>query len=204
MRKALLTAFEPFAGGTVNTSLWVLEALETLTEGRPDAPQMLMLPVVFDEAAALVLDTLDEEDFDEIILLGMAGQSDPVRIETQARNLDDSMTADNQGAVRHQHVIIPGGPEVLTPTYPRNNLLRFLHNHQIKAEMSDDAGRFLCNNTYFHVAEALIEGGDPFEAPPLVFIHLPAPRGGAKSPGWEREDALRFAQVLLHWLEAPW
>jgi len=202
MTARLVTAFEPFGGMAENSSQWVLE--EVLKHAREeDQVRGLVLPVIYDAAPERVIDVLGEEDFGEIVMLGMAGPEPKVRIEQSAINRVGASKADNAGDVRAAGPIEIAGADVMTPAYPRNELVRHLARAKIPAEISTDPGRFVCNYTYYRVACALIEGGDPWEAPSCIFIHVPAPLGVCGPGGWNREDAARFAVSLLDWLRIP-
>lgn len=196
-RSILVTAFQPFGGRAENSSLWVLESL---WRRRPADIQVDLaeLPVVYDLAARRVLEALGEADYDEVMMLGMAGPEQVVRLESDARNRDDSAAADNAGAVRQGAAIEEGAAEAICPAYPRDEFLRFLKWRGFSPVISRDAGGFVCNNTYYRVAHALASGDDPFTAPRCIFVHVPAPgRGG--NEGWKREDASLFANALIEW-----
>ncbi|MCB2154595.1 pyroglutamyl-peptidase I [bacterium] len=194
----LVTAFEPFSTYTENSSQWILEELRTLNGGSEDV-QTLLLPVSYERAADVVLDELAKGSYDQILMLGMAGPTSEVRIETLARNRDEAELPDCDGIVRRGCEILPDGPETLLPSFPRDDLKTIISNHGFTVEVSESAGRYVCNHTYFLVAAALTAGGGPFEAPLCTFIHVPAPAGTRGFGGWSRLDARRFSQALAEW-----
>lgn len=198
MPRILVTAFEPFSSFKDNSSEWTLEEIRMLNRGGEDV-RTLLLPVSYDEAPALVLDELAADSYNQIVMLGMGESSSRIRIETVARNWDDSEASDNVGVVRRGQPIVPDAPETLLPSYPRDVLMKNLRRRGIRSELSEFAGGFVCNHTYFVVAAALTEGGDPFEAPQCTFIHLPPPLGIHGKGGWSRFDARNFALALTDW-----
>ena len=95
MKKLLITGFEAFGGEIINPS-W--EAVSRL----PDVIgeyllRKLLIPVVFGEAAKMVIDAAREIDADAVICIGQAGGRDAITPELVGINLRYASIPDNCG-----------------------------------------------------------------------------------------------------------
>ncbi|GEM_PF-3454768 len=71
-----------------------------------------------------------------------------------------------------------------------------IRRHGLPARVSDDAGRYVCNSTYFAALE-IAERLDP--RPLTLFVHLPMP-GKPRSVGgmtWQLDDLVLATRVVL-------
>ncbi len=165
MKEILITAFEPFGGKARNASA---EALRLLPEqiGEYGIRKML-LPVEFGRAAEQVL----RQEADAVFLLGEAGGRSVVTPEIRAKNVRDARIPDNAGRQPAGEEILPGGPaEYRTPVAVRRITAR-MREEGYAAEVSEDAGAFVCNDTYYSAGTGL--------RVPVVFIHCPGEEDGA-------------------------
>ncbi len=72
--------------------------------------------------------------------------------------------------------LAPARPLRLFSRAPKRPLLNALRGAGVPAKTSIDAGRYLCNASYF----AMLDDAGP--KPPLVaFVHIPMPRSHARS-----------------------
>ena len=154
----LITAFEPFGGQTINTSAEVLKRLPERIGGHEVLK--VLLPVVYGKAAEKAL--LYQADF--IFLLGEAGGRRAVTPELQAKNLRDARIPDNEGNQPRGERILPDGADAYRTTVPVHEIIRKMGECPVIA--SDDAGAFVCNDTFYLV-------GMKSKAP-VAFIHVPA------------------------------
>ena len=160
IRKILITAFEPFGGSAINTSG---EVLERLPDRINDIPvEKLILPVIFGTAAQTVL----EHPADCVFLLGEAGGRDTVTPELRARNIRNARIPDNAGHQPDNEIILSDGPDEYRTPVPANMIVRQMKSEGYPIEISEDAGAFVCNDTFF-----LTGTGTPV---PVEFIHVPA------------------------------
>jgi pyroglutamyl-peptidase len=184
-RRVLLTAFQPFGQWTENTSLAIMRKADGLTA---ENVLGLELPVEFDRAASLLLETAERERPAEILALGMAGGRREVCIETIAFNEDRASLPDNAGALRDAGSLIdPDGPERVTPRFPREELVAFLSERGFPSRLSDDAGRYVCNNLFYRVARAIAPGVA------FTFVHVPGPED------WPATEIERLGEALAAW-----
>ena len=167
--KILITGFEPFGGSATNSSWEVASAVS-----RVHIPEVIIkvkqLPVSFGRVAAVLKDAISEVSPDVLIMLGQSGQSESIRIERVAINMMDSSKPDNDGYIPDEVIIHPDGPSALFSTLPlkplRNALVAQGHNVKI----SNSAGLYVCNRTYYEALYYLSSQGLATRA---VLVHLP-------------------------------
>jgi pyroglutamyl-peptidase len=107
---------------------------------------------------------------DIVLMFGLAGSRRHVCIETRARNAVTLLYPDASGHRPKLGVIVRGG-KARRGEAPFVNLLGALRGSAIPARLSRDAGRYLCNYSYWRLLERAGQGH------PLVqFIHIPPVR----------------------------
>ena len=173
MRSLLLTAFEPFGGAVVNTSL---EAARRLAEG-DDRIALAVLPVVrgaAERAALAALEGLREAGTPPGLVVSLGEASRPaVCLETAAVNRDDFPIPDNAGNEPHGEPILTDGPDVYEARLPLEALAATAGDTPVPVAISRDAGTFLCNHLAYCLSHALAGSALPY-----LFIHVPAVRPG--------------------------
>jgi pyroglutamyl-peptidase len=169
VKKLLLTAFEPFAGESINPSL---EAARQIS--RIDFPgvaiEVIELPVERYRSIEIALGALRAEQPHAIVMLGERGGGFRVNPERVAINVDDFRIPDNAGNKPVDEPVIEGGPTAYFSSLPIRAITERLIKAHIPAKISDSAGTYLCNRLFYsvmhHIAVerlATIAG----------FIHLP-------------------------------
>ncbi|MEM7239859.1 MAG: hypothetical protein AAF501_18795 [Pseudomonadota bacterium] len=160
MRRTLVTGFEPFGPWRVNSS-W--EGVQRLARLQPTFV-IACLPVDYDAAAADLGHAIEQHRPDRLLLTGLADRSVPT-LETRACV----------------------GPSCRADTRPhragRWNFDRWLsrmRTAQIPAKLSSNAGRYVCETTYWTALGTHVQE--------VAFLHLP-PLGQAWS-------AARLARVI--------
>ena len=161
----LITAFEPFGGKARNASAEVLRLLPEEIAGC--RVRKLVLPVVFGRAAELVL----QQEADAVFMLGEAGGRTAVTPEIRAANLRDARIPDNAGAQPRNEKILEDGPDHCYTRIPVRRITAQLRREGYAAEVSEDAGTFVCNETFYLVGTALRVLAE--------FIHCPGDEGRA-------------------------
>jgi len=168
--RVLVTGFEPFGDNPINISKQVALALPREIDvpdpyGHSSSVQCAIETLVLsvDEVGSKLVANLEKE-FDYIIHLGLCETCDKPRIESKACNELDFRIADNSGRKISGEEIIKGAKDLLT-TLP----IKKWDSGLVKAdlEFSEDAGRYLCNETYFRT---LYAKGDQCG---VLFVHLP-------------------------------
>lgn len=186
MKKLLLTAFEPFGGEDINSSLMTLKLIpDQIGDWQIIKHQV---PVVFGEAGKNVLAKADEVKPDAIISMGQAeGQAD-ITPELVGINLRNARIADNSGAQPLRVAVDPEGPAAYFSTLPVFEMVDAINNEGIPASVSYSAGTFVCNDLLY----TLLRHYDGSEVG-AVFIHLPLTPEQAKGeqPSLKVEDMAR-------------
>lgn len=169
MTRVLLTGFEPFDGAEVNES-W--EAVRMAADAWSDPGIELVtarLPVAFVEAPAAVLALAGERGpLDAVINVGLDARTKEIAIERLAANIADARIPDNLGAQPGDEPLTEGGPAGIWATLPTREIQKALADAEIPARLSYSAGAYVCNATFYRVAEALSGTGTR-----VGFIHVP-------------------------------
>jgi pyroglutamyl-peptidase len=165
--KVLLTGFEPFGGSEVNESWEAVRALAARWEG-PHELVTVRLPVTFAAGSRLAA-ALAEHTPDVVVCTGLAAGTDAVRLERVAINVTDARIPDNAGERPIDEPVVPGGPVAYLSTLPLKAALVALRDAGIPAVVSNTAGTYVCNAT-FYALEHLLAGRDGVRA---GFVHVP-------------------------------
>lgn len=148
--KTLVTAFQPFNKMTNNYSREVLNYIDNVDK--------IILDVVYDECYQELLQKHDLADYDLIIALGEARSRQNLTLETRAQNIASCSLPDNRGTTRNNTKIITSGPDIIETKVAISKCADYL-------QLSNDAGKFVCNNLYYHLLYH-----NPHKA---IFIHIP-------------------------------
>jgi len=161
----LLTGFQPFGGHAVNPTMLLMDRLAG-TEGVVTAT----LPVEYDRCGDAFAALLDQHRPSAALCFGLSYRTDVVRVERVARNRDETDQPDNTGIVRTDDVIAADGPESYPCGLPVPRLLAALAAAGVPADVSDDAGGFVCNHLYYRARHLIETRGLCL---PMAFIHVP-------------------------------
>ena len=185
--KVLLTGFEPFGGDVVNSSLETVRAVacDELTG---------ILPVSFKRVEEAICGLIDEAEPDVMIMLGQSGKSDCIKIERVALNIMDSNKGDNDGYAPDEETICPDAPPAYFTQIPVKKLRDILVQNEISAKVSNSAGLYVCNRTYFAALHHIVTTGGNTKA---VFIHLPK-----ISDEWSVERLKMAIKLIVSYLRA--
>ena len=182
MVRILVTGYEPFGDHKTNISMDILEKIpEMITISDPwhvSRDKLLPNQQIFVEKMVLTVDKngsnaiakrLDQgEVWDAIIHLGLCDSCDKIRLETTAKNVLDMRISDNSGRMVKDSKL--GESNILAS----DSLIQRLSYPPIKHIIkSNDAGSFICNETYYQTLlklstkrlENIIQ---------CCFIHLPS------------------------------
>ena len=146
MKKIFATYFEPFGGRTTNASKEVVTLLRDY--------QIKELPVSWEKVPFLLDDILSNEP-DYLFLIGEAGSYKEITIEKIAHNIAHGI--DNYKMGKDNECIIENAP---------NELITALDLSNISYKISEDAGKYLCNFSYYLALSKAINTK-------VLFIHLP-------------------------------
>jgi len=169
MKKVLVTAFEPFAGETINPSFEAMLRIANL-EFAGALVQTVGLPVERFKAIESASERLLASRPDVVIMLGEAGGRYRVTPERVAINIDDFRIPDNAGNQPAGEPIVEGGPVGYFSSLPIRPIADRLNKANIPAAISNTAGTYLCNRLFYSLMHLISSEGLPTIA---GFIHLP-------------------------------
>lgn len=170
MSRILASGFEPFGKFGTNPS-W--DALKLASEKNllPPDTHITRVPVDYETTFDNFATSVEAIKPEAAVSFGLHGGMkdrgiDVIYIEVTAKNIDDSRIADNQGQKRHLP-IIDGALDTMPATFPENALLDALKEAGFNAQLSEDAGAFLCNHLFYRGLHAY-SGRFPYG-----FVHVP-------------------------------
>ena len=146
----LVTGFTPFNKSTNNYSTEVLNYLTDV--------EKVIIDVVYDKCYLDLVSKYNLDDFDLIIAMGEARMRDELTLEIQAKNISSCSLADNSGVVKQNDVIDSNFDNVIRTNVDVGKVSELI-------KFSYDAGKFVCNNLYFHLL-----ANYPNKS---LFIHIP-------------------------------
>ncbi len=166
MKRLLLTGFGPFPGAPENPTTPIVQSLAA----RPlDGAELVtrILPVTWHEAEARIAALIEEVQPDAILHLGLATKRNTIGVETRARNECTRLHPDAENMRRASGTIDPQGPGLRHARVDAARLVDVLRGSGLEAEISDDAGDYICNHTLYLSLGSSV--------PSVGFIHLPYP-----------------------------
>jgi pyroglutamyl-peptidase len=156
----LVTGFETFGEHEVNPSQLIAEELGGV-----------VLPVSYERAPEVLRAAIDERNPELVVCFGLAHERTAISVERWAHNLDEATTVDNDGTPGSGRAIDPAGPLALASTLPVDVVVAALAAEGIPAEVSRDAGGYLCNHVFYRLCQTVERGGF-VHVPPLEVIPL--------------------------------
>ena len=173
LMRVLLIGFGPFPGAPRNPSAVLVKRLAK--RRRPALAAAIRTAHIFTTAYAAIdseLPKLFANEPDIVLMFGLAARRRRLCIETQARNARSILFPDVRGYRPARGVIALGEQAARRGGAPFARLLAAAHANRMPARLSRDAGRYVCNYSYWR-ALALAD----YRSGPLVqFIHIPRVR----------------------------
>ena len=120
-------------------------------------------------AAAALREAVRVAEPEVVICFGQADGRSGISVERFAHNLDEAATSDNDEAPGSGAAIDPLGPAAYASTLPVDAIVEALRARGLPAEVSRDAGGFLCNHVFYVLMQSLKPGrcGGFVHVPPL-------------------------------------
>ncbi|HKF63057.1 MAG TPA: hypothetical protein VKB42_16955 [Dongiaceae bacterium] len=166
----VVTGFEPWAHGTENPTLEVLDQLRASNDIEGDL-RTVRLPVESNKLADITSRTLDEVRPDLWISLGLAPGLAVIAVERIAANVMDFPIPDNVGAQHGGNPVFEGGPAAHMATLPVKTIATELRKSGVPAKISNSPSTYLCNQMMYTVLHLVEQKGLKTRA---GFIHVPA------------------------------
>jgi len=166
--KLLVTGFAPFSSHEENVSEIIINTLSN--EGVSGVEMETLLLSVDEEGSRAVSKILlGGSDFTAFLLMGLAENAEKVRLEKFAKNTFEMHISDNSGRMKTEGEIIPGSDRILEAIAPMSDFSDFILEDD-NICWSEDAGGFVCNETYYRTLISAAEVGFPN----VIFAHLPS------------------------------
>lgn len=170
--RVLLTAFEPFDGTGLNSSLAGCEYfLERWGEGFD--LRFEVLPVAYGPDVAAVERALAAGPADAILHVGQATGASVVRVERLAVNVryaGDGYATGSAALTAEQQLIDPEGPAALFSTLPVEAIAAAIRETGVPAVVSNHAGIYLCNHALYRSLQRAERDGSGTRC---GFLHVP-------------------------------
>ncbi|MGU3536744.1 pyroglutamyl-peptidase I family protein [Methylobacterium sp. A54F] len=191
--RLLITGFGPFPGMPRNPSA----ALARRVAAEPvlrlhGAPRVVILRTAY----AAIPDALEPALAVRpaaVLMFGVAARAKRLRVEVRAANRASRLFPDASGATARRLALDPGGPPARRCA-AGPQALAILRRHGLAAAISREAGRYLCNASYYRALA---------EPCPVLFVHTPPvpatrrPRRPGRAPTGEPVRALAAVAKLL-------
>ena len=194
MKKLLITGFEPFGGEIINPSWEAVDRLPDEIQGY--SLTKLLVPVVFGEAADMVIKVADELRPDVIICVGQAGGRDAITPELVGINLRHAPIPDNKGNKPLDEPIISGEDRAFFATIPARKIAEAIKSTDIPARLSYSAGAYVCNDLLY----TLLAEFKNTETK-VGFIHIPYCPEQNKEPSMKICDIIRGLTIAIENLD---
>lgn len=174
MLKVLVAGFGPFPGAPRNPSGDLALALGRMQ--RPGLAEVKIrthiFPTVYAAVAKELPRLLAKYDPDAVLIFGLAGGSDRVRIETRAVNVASQIYPDAARHTPSSRKLYPKAPAELFVRPEVRRLIAAARSGGVSARLSWDAGRYVCNASLF----CCLDKSRRKRRPLVTFIHIPWPR----------------------------
>lgn len=194
--KLLLTGFVPFLDNPINPTEEIVKRLEGEQINGYDIITAV-LPVDFNQSAALLKEKITETSPDVVIMMGLAAGRSKITPERIAINIKDG-AKDNEGYAPIDEAIDPTGADGIFTTLPIRKMVEALKEHQLPATISNTAGTYLCNNMMYTALNEAIKNDATYLA---GFIHIPASHELAlqndRLPSWSLDDLTKAIRVCV-------
>ncbi|MDB5559720.1 MAG: peptidase pyroglutamyl peptidase [Enterovirga sp.] len=185
-RRLLVTGFGPFPSMPRNPSAAAARAVAASPRWRRlgvDAKPAIITTAY--SALVSELDPLLQERPDAVLMIGVAGRSNRVRVEWRGTSRRSTLFPDVAGERAETPSPVRGRP-ALSTTVPAGKMLRVLRRHRLPSRLSRDAGRYLCNASYHRALGTGL---------PVLFIHIP------RTPDPNRPAAVGPRRRCARWPE---
>lgn len=156
--KVVVTGFEAFGDSAVNPTARIVDLLNgTDVLGRHVVG--LELPVSVERVPPLLRAAVDAHKPELVLSLGLANGRSMLALERVAVNVLDFPLADNDGAQPVDEPVVPGAPCGYFATMPIKSILLAWADRGLPGYVSNSAGTYLCNATFFHSLHLAAERG---------------------------------------------
>ena len=169
--RVLITGFDAFGGAKVNPAEQVVRLLEAAPPADTfEHSDFVVLPTTYRRAGELAVATMRAAKPHAVVMFGLSAAHPSVRVERFALNIADCPQPDNDGRVCYGSAIVAEGREAYTSQLDLDLVRAELEDGGVVAEVSNHAGTFLCNYSYYRILHEIESAG---MATAALFVHLP-------------------------------
>ncbi len=195
--RILLTGFEPFGKYKENSSWAVAEKVTACGVIGVEIFKK-RLPVSFAGVGAALRNAVEECRPNVVVMLGQAAGIDYIKLERIAINMMDAATPDNDGFLPDEEPICADGAAALFTDVDIKGLRRVLEELGVLAKVSNSAGLYVCNRTYYEALRLCNEK----PGMRALFVHLPfydgQPSAKEGQPTMPIGDMTRAIETIIH------
>ena len=166
-KRILVTGFLPFSSHQTNISQQIVELISVEEKFRYQVDTAI-LSVDEKGSKEIANRILSGDKIDSILHLGYSKNAKEIHMERFARNRFNMEIADNSGRLLTSGTICKGN-RILETNVPRGHIDSHLEKIS-KIRWNEDAGGFVCNETYYR---SLLAAANARDFPKILFIHLP-------------------------------
>jgi pyroglutamyl-peptidase len=189
----LVTGFDPFGGSAVNPSWDAVHALH----GRIIAGHRVVggeIPTVFGASLRQLEALMEQHQPRLVVCTGQAGGRGAISLERVAINVNDARIPDNTGAKPIDVPIVADGPAAYFTSLPIKAMLQSLLDAGVRAEVSQTAGTFVCNQTFYGLMHLLAQ--PKWQGVRGGLVHVPwLPEQG--QPSMRVEEIVRGLELAI-------
>ncbi|MBR2452367.1 MAG: pyroglutamyl-peptidase I [Rikenellaceae bacterium] len=191
-----MTGFEPFGEYHENSS-WEVARRVAICGVAGAEVVAEQLPVSFARVGKALRSAVELHSPDLLIMLGQSAVADRIKLERVALNMMDSAIGDNDGVKPDEESIDEYGAAALFTSLPIKQLRSAIEAKGINAKISNSAGLYVCNRTYYEALRMCRER----EGLQAIFVHLPLYEGQT-SPKTDKKtmplgDMCRAVQTII-------
>jgi pyroglutamyl-peptidase len=194
--KALVTGFDSFGGDKVNPSSSAVRRLKR----RVGSVSVFtaVLPTSYARSAIVLRGAIHEIHPDIVLCVGQAGGRSELSLERVAINVQDARIKDNDGKQPIDRPVVRDGPAAHFATLPIKACVAEMRRAGLPAAVSDTAGTFVCNHTFYALLDMAERHGLGFRG---GFLHIPyTPEQAARlgsAPSMSIDDVVRGIEIVL-------
>jgi pyrrolidone-carboxylate peptidase len=188
----VISSFDPFNQDRVNNSRIIAKKVMSSFSHPKVKLHHCELRTVYQKSTEELQDCIRSlEDKPALVISLGQGLCHLLKFETFAYNLNNSTLEDNDGVVRKQQVIEPSAEEKRASKIDWTSFISTLSRRdQRKVALSDDPGRFVCNDLMFRNLDLLDM--------PYSFVHVPTTKCLFQKSKINKSAQL-LEKVLIHY-----
>ncbi|TWT56787.1 Pyrrolidone-carboxylate peptidase [Thalassoglobus neptunius] len=193
--KFAITGFPAFPGTPSNPTHDLVDIINQntpLIDGH--FIEAFLLPVEYNGVEIALNQILEMSDPDVVLSFGVGRHKETLRLETCGENLDDASIPDNSNELRQGTPILSDQSQYLDCPHRVDLLLEVLQQSGVRSELSQDAGRYVCNHLLYYANLLEQSSQSHFK---FLFTHVPSYENG-----FQMEQTLTGLQIMIRWFAA--